>query len=57
MPFAGNAPDGMPVDVLTGFLNPDGDARSRPVGLAFDKSGALLVADDGGNAVWRVTAR
>jgi glucose/arabinose dehydrogenase len=57
VPFASDAPNGMPVDVLTGFLNPDGDARGRPVGLAFDKSGALLVADDGGNAVWRVKAR
>jgi glucose/arabinose dehydrogenase len=57
VPFAGDAPSGMPVDVLTGFLNPDGDARGRPVGLALDKSGALLVADDGGNIVWRVSER
>ena len=44
-----------PVDVLTGFLNKDGDARGRPAGLAFDKSGGLLVADDSGNRIWRVT--
>jgi hypothetical protein len=40
---------------LTGFLNKDGDARGRPVGVAIDKEGALLVADDTGNIVWRVT--
>jgi len=38
-----------------GFLNADGDAYGRPVGVAIDKSGALLVADDVGNTVWRVT--
>jgi len=42
--------------VLTGFLGPDEKARGRPVGVAIDKSGALLVADDVGNAIWRVTA-
>ena len=42
-------------DVVTGFLNGDGQARGRPVGLAVDKSGALLIADDVGNTVWRVT--
>jgi glucose/arabinose dehydrogenase len=45
----------MPIDVLTGFLDRNGDARGRPVGVAMDKSGALLVADDVGNTVWRVT--
>jgi hypothetical protein len=55
VPFAGEAPSGMPVDVLTGFLNSDDEARGRPVGLAIDKSGALLVADDGGNVIWRVS--
>jgi len=47
--------DGDPVDVLTGFLSADGDAFGRPVGVAIDKTGALLVADDVGNAIWRVT--
>jgi glucose/arabinose dehydrogenase len=43
-----------PVDVLTGFLTDKGDARGRPAGLIVDKSGALLVADDAGNRIWRV---
>ena len=45
----------MPEDVLTGFLNDDGEALGRPVGVAIDRAGALLVADDVGNVVWRVT--
>jgi glucose/arabinose dehydrogenase len=53
--FADGQPVGKPVDVLTGFLNTDGDALGRPVGVAVDKAGALLVADDVGNIVWRVT--
>jgi glucose/arabinose dehydrogenase len=44
-----------PVDVLTGFLGPQGEARGRPVGVALDRHGALLVADDVGNTVWRVS--
>lgn len=44
-----------PIQVLGGFLNKDNDAQGRPAGLAFDKSGALLVADDAGNRIWRVT--
>lgn len=56
VPFANGKPAGMPVDVLTGFLSPEGDAYGRPVGVAIDKQGALLVADDVGNKVWRVTA-
>jgi glucose/arabinose dehydrogenase len=56
VPFANGRPHGLPVDVLTGFLSPNGDAYGRPVGVALDKSGALLVADDVGNAVWRVAA-
>jgi glucose/arabinose dehydrogenase len=56
VPFAGGKPQGLPVDVLTGFLSADGDAYGRPVGVAIDKTGALLVADDVGNAIWRVTA-
>ena len=55
MPFVGGKPQGLPQDVLTGFLTADGKAKGRPVGVAFDGSGALLVADDTGNAVWRVT--
>jgi glucose/arabinose dehydrogenase len=43
--------------VLTGFVNADGDAYGRPVGVAIDRRGALLVADDVGNVIWRVTAR
>ncbi|HIV72403.1 MAG TPA: sorbosone dehydrogenase family protein [Candidatus Aquabacterium excrementipullorum] len=54
VPFAGGKPSGQPVDVLTGFLQDD-DARGRPVGVVFDKKGALLVADDVGNAIWRVS--
>ncbi len=45
----------MPEDVLTGFLNAKGEAHGRPVGVAVDKAGALLVADDVGNIIWRVT--
>jgi glucose/arabinose dehydrogenase len=57
VPFANGKPTGAkPIDVLTGFLAADGkQAHGRPVGVAIDKGGALLVADDGGNAVWRVT--
>ena len=44
----------MPEDVLTGFLSDDGEARGRPVGVAVDARGALLVADDVGNVIWRV---
>jgi glucose/arabinose dehydrogenase len=54
--FGGGRPAGMPVDVLTGFLDKDGEAMGRPVGVAIDKQGALLVADDVGNTIWRVTA-
>ncbi len=56
VPFVNNRPTGMPVEVLTNFLNTDGDARGRPVGVAIDGKGALLVADDGGKRIWRVTA-
>jgi glucose/arabinose dehydrogenase len=55
VPFAEGRPNGAAVDVLTGFVN-EGEARGRPVGLAIDTRGALLVADDVGNVVWRVTA-
>jgi glucose/arabinose dehydrogenase len=58
VPFAqGQAIDGPVLDVLTGFLNADGEAFGRPVGVALDRSGALLVADDVGNVIWRVSAR
>lgn len=56
VPFIGGKPSGEPIDVLTGFLSADGDAFGRPVGVRFDKQGALLVADDVGNVIWRVTA-
>ena len=55
VPFANGQPVGLPLDVLTGFVSPDGKAWGRPVGVAVDQRGALLVADDVGNAVWRVT--
>ena len=55
VPFAAGHPSGPPADVLTGFLDADGNARGRPVGVAVDGKGALLVADDVGNTVWRVT--
>jgi len=57
IPFAGGKPAGPPVDVLTGFVNDSGEARGRPVGVAIDQRGALLVADDVGNVVWRAVAR
>ncbi|HEY0105946.1 MAG TPA: sorbosone dehydrogenase family protein [Rhizomicrobium sp.] len=57
VPFAGARPDGAPREVLTGFLSANGDAQGRPVGVAVDKSGALLVADDVGDTVWRVTKK
>ena len=53
VPFASGKPSGMPIDVLTGFVSKDGKAWGRPVGVAIDKRGALLVADDVGNVIWR----
>ena len=55
VPFAHGMPSGEPIDVLTGFVRENGDAMGRPVGVAVDKTGALLVADDVGNTIWRVT--
>jgi glucose/arabinose dehydrogenase len=52
--FAAGRPVGTPEDVLTGFVSSQGDALGRPVGVAVDGAGALLVADDVGNVVWRV---
>lgn len=57
VPFAAGAPSGPLQDVLTGFLDADGNARGRPVGVAVDATGALLVADDVGNTIWRVIPR
>jgi glucose/arabinose dehydrogenase len=56
VPFSAGVPSGKAEDVVTGFLDDKGNARGRPVALALDKSGALLIADDVGNTVWRVTA-
>ncbi|HEX4096996.1 MAG TPA: PQQ-dependent sugar dehydrogenase, partial [Caulobacteraceae bacterium] len=56
IPFANGRPDGPPQDVVTGFLDSKGRAHGRPVGLAVDAQGGLLIADDVGNTVWRVTA-
>jgi len=55
VPFADGRPSGMPIDILSGFLNSSGEALGRPVGVAVDRAGALLVADDVGNTVWRIT--
>ena len=55
VPFSGDKPSGQPIDVLTGFIGDGGEARGRPVGVAIDKQGALLVADDVGNVIWRVS--
>jgi glucose/arabinose dehydrogenase len=56
VPFKDGKPAGMAQDVVTGFLGTGNTTHGRPVGLAVDKTGALLVADDAGNTVWRVTA-
>jgi glucose/arabinose dehydrogenase len=55
VPFKDGKPAGPPQDVLTGFLNDKGEAQGRPVGVRIDRQGALLVADDVGNTIWRVT--
>ena len=57
IPFSNGRPSGTPVDVLTGFVNDSGEARGRPVGVAIDSKGALLVADDVGNVVWRASGK
>lgn len=56
VPFSNGQPNGMAQDVVTAFLNDENQSRGRPVGLAIDKTGALLIADDVGNTVWRVTS-
>ncbi len=55
VPFANGVPNGGPQDILTGFLNENEQAMGRPVGVQFDGTGALLVADDVGNVIWRVS--
>jgi len=57
IPFAGGKPSGKPIDVLTDFIDANGDAQGRPVGVLVQKTGSLLVADDAGNRVWRVSAQ
>ncbi|WP_180057876.1 MULTISPECIES: sorbosone dehydrogenase family protein [unclassified Acinetobacter] len=55
VPFQNGQPSGQPQEVLTGFLSKNGDAFGRPVGVATDAQGAILVADDVGNVIWRVS--
>ncbi len=55
VPFADGKPSGAPEDVLTSFLDAEGNARGRPVGVVVARDGAVLLADDVGNTVWRVT--
>jgi len=57
VPFANGKPSGLPRDVLTDFIRDNGDAMGRPVGVAIGRDGSLLVADDVGNTVWRVTRK
>lgn len=56
VPFRGGRPSGRPLDVLTGFLSAGGKAMGRPVGVEIAQDGSLLVADDVGNTIWRVSA-
>jgi glucose/arabinose dehydrogenase len=55
VPFANGRPSELPIDVLTGFVKENGEAMGRPVGVTLDKRGALLVAEDVGSTIWRVT--
>jgi glucose/arabinose dehydrogenase len=57
VPFSGGKPNGMPIDVLTGFVSSKGEAWGRPVGVAMDNRGGLLVADDVGNVIWRAASQ
>jgi glucose/arabinose dehydrogenase len=57
IPFNAGKPAGKVAEVLGGFVSPDGEAYGRPVGVALDRSGALLVADDVGNRIWRATRK
>ena len=56
VPFANGVPGGKAVDILTGFISKNDEAQGRPVGVAIDRAGGLLVADDVGNTIWRVTS-
>jgi len=56
VPFANGMPSGDAIDVLTGFVDKDDKARGRPVGVAIGGDGSLLVADDVGNTIWRVSS-
>nr|BFD43681.1 sorbosone dehydrogenase family protein [Pseudomonas sp. FFPRI_1] len=56
VPFSAGKPQGQPIDVLSGFLDSDENAMGRPVGVVIDQQGDLLVADDVGNKIWRVSA-
>ena len=56
IPFANGRPSGKPADIVTGFIK-NGKAQGRPVGVAIDSRGALLIADDAANVVWRVTTK
>ena len=55
VPFRSGKPSGPPIDLLTGFVDDDGNAKGRPVGVVVDKKGGVLVADDVGNVIWRVS--
>ena len=55
IPFRDGKPSGPPLEVLSGFLSPEGDAYGRPVGVAIDRRGGLLVVDDVGNTIWRLS--
>jgi hypothetical protein len=57
VPFSGGRPSGKAQTFVGGFTDKDFTVRGRPVGVGFDASGALLIADDGGNVVWRVAAK
>jgi glucose/arabinose dehydrogenase len=57
VPFTNGKPVGQPQVLLTGFLDRDDNAQGRPVGVAVDKRGAILIADDAGNKVWRITEK
>ena len=55
IPFRGGRPTGAPIDFATGFVGADGKTRGRPVGVTVDPRGALIIADDLSNTIWRVT--